>query len=187
MEEQQQGWLQRNWGKLLTGCLECGCLLILVAGCVVTAGVAYVIWPRTPAPITQSVNPPAPVAPVQPVAPVAKSDPWGLNTMSVADAQKWLSTNIGGSPEKWTSRNDEHTMWGYWDPDHPVTFKHPGQNSMLTYWSGFAEPQNARGCWVQIPKKSDRWDGTTRTVQCPLPGATFSADGVGFHPIAPNN
>lgn len=147
--------------------------------------------PALVAPANPPVNPapvnPAPVAPVNPPANTGASDPWGLSTMSVADAQQWLSKNIGGSADKWTPRNDEHTMWGYWDQDHKVTFRHPGNNSMLTYWNGFPEPQNARGCWVQVPKKSDRWDGTTRTVQCPTAGATFEADGVGFHPVAPNN
>ncbi len=109
-----------------------------------------------------------------------------LQAMTLQEVQLWLSQNIGGKPEKWTSRNDQRIVWGYWDPDHVTTFRHPGRNSLLTYWSNFAEASNARGCYQDVPPKGGIWDGTTRLLQCPNGGgATFQADGVGFHPVAP--
>lgn len=93
-----------------------------------------------------------------------------------------LARQIGGDAEHWTERGGDKCVWGYWNPDVLFTFRHPGGNTMLTYWSGFAEPRNSRGCWVAVPEKGGDSDGTTRVVQCPEAGAEFEADGVGFHP-----
>ena len=91
-----------------------------------------------------------------------------------------LARVIGGEAAYWTRRGP-NCVWGYWNKDVNATFHHPGGNTILTYWSGFSEPRNSRGCWVAVPAKSADWDGNTRTVQCPEAGAEFEADGVGFH------
>lgn len=145
--------------------------------------------PTSPAPVSTatplSTQAPAatsigPIATAQPGDPALANQ---LSSMALPDAQKWLASNIGGKPEFWTYRG--HNVWGYWDQGNSVQFRHWGKNTILTYWKGFAEPINTRGCWVQIPPKAGVWDGDTRTVQCPDAGATFNADGVGFH-VIPN-
>ncbi len=147
----------------------------------------------TPPPVvitaTSTVAPPPPTTTPSTAACVPNTMPDG----TVITAQV-LANQIGGKAEFWTPRSDAARanclggVWGYWDKDHSVQFKHPGGNTMLTYWSGFKEPTgNIRGCWIQVPVKNDRWDGTTRTVQCPDSGALINADGVGFHPVAPSN
>lgn len=92
-----------------------------------------------------------------------------------------LASQIGGDAAHWTYRGG-NCIWGYWNKDVISMFRHPGGNTILTYWSGFAEPRNTRGCWVAVPEKGGDFDGTTRVVQCPDAGAEFDADGVGFHP-----
>lgn len=89
-----------------------------------------------------------------------------------------LSRLIGGDAAYWTKRGP--VVWGYWNEGHNETFRHPGNDTILTYWAGFAEPRNAEGCSITIPAS----DNLTRYVKCP-PGTTaeFEADGVGFHLI----
>lgn len=186
---------------LSLGLIACMCLALLGVG----FGIAAVPPAVTSAPVlTPPLAPPPPPTtspsvsiPIPPAnTPVPTTAACAPNTMpdgTVITAQV-LADQIGGKPEFWTPRSDAARanclggVWGYWDKDHPVQFKHPGGNTMLTYWSGFKEPTgNIRGCWIQIPVKGDRWDGTTRTVQCPDPGALINADGAGFHPVAPSN
>jgi len=89
-----------------------------------------------------------------------------------------LARLIGGNPAYWTKRGP--VVWGYWDKGHNVTFRHPGGNTILSYWAGFPEPRNATECSIIIPES----DNMTRYVKC-LSGtrAEFEADGVGFHLI----
>ncbi len=89
-----------------------------------------------------------------------------------------LAKFIGGKPEFWTKRGP--VVWGYWDEGNNMTFRHPGNNTILTCWAGFSEPKNANDCSIIIPEA----DNLTRYVKCP-PGtqAEFEADGVGFHLI----
>ncbi len=92
-----------------------------------------------------------------------------------------LSAVIGGAPQAWTARGD-NCVWGYWDPNNIVTFRHPGGNTLLTYWVGYESLRNADNCIVEVPPRSATADGETRTLRCPDAGAEFEADGVGFHP-----
>ena len=92
-----------------------------------------------------------------------------------------LAAQIGGDATHWTYRGG-NCVWGYWNKEVQSTFRHPGGNTILTYWSGYAEPRNAGGCWVTVPEPGGEHDGKTRVVQCPDAGAEFEADGVGFHP-----
>ncbi len=191
------------------GLIGCMCLILAGAGFGIAA-----VPPRTSVPVSTETPPPlatstplpyAPpvtatspyVAPTSPPAPTATSSTAACVPNTMPDGTpitaEVLAAQIGGKAEFWTPRDAVAEAgcrggpWGYWDPDNSVTFRHPGGDTMLTYWSGFPEPENARGCWVQVPEKGDRWDGTTRTVQCPDPGALINADGVGFHPVAPSN
>lgn len=92
-----------------------------------------------------------------------------------------LARQIGGDVAHWTYRGG-NCVWGYWNKDVIATFRHPGGNTILTYWDGYAEPRNSGGCWVTVPVPGGEHDGKTRVVQCPDAGAEFESDGVGFHP-----
>lgn len=195
------------------GLIVCACLVLLGATAGFFTAPRPTQTPSAPLPTTiaptvppppATIAPPAPTTPPSVPTPIPPADTPAPapttaactpNTMpdgTVITAEV-LAAQIGGKAEFWTPRDAVAEAgcnggpWGYWDPDNVITFRHPGGDTMLTYWSGFSEPENARGCWVQIPEKGDRWDGTTRTIQCPDPGATFEADGVGFHPVAPHN
>jgi hypothetical protein len=89
-----------------------------------------------------------------------------------------LARVIGGDAAYWTQRGP--VVWDYWDKGHNVPFRHPGGNTILTYWAGFPEPRNSEGCRIAIPQA----DNMTRYVKCPSgTRAEFEADGVGFHLI----
>jgi hypothetical protein len=103
-----------------------------------------------------------------------------LDAMTLEQAQKWLSANVGGNePSKWGKAGPG--VWTYVDLDDEQVFTHPGHRTILTSWSGFPEAANARACWQQLPVKGGIWDGTTRTLQCVGSGATIKVDAVGFH------
>jgi hypothetical protein len=128
------------------------------------------------------VNPPELVAAAPtPASPVTQIIACKLPNGEVISADS-LARVIGGEAQYWTPRG-ENCVWGYWNKDVMVNFHHPGGNTILTYWYKFEEPRNSRGCWVVVPAKNSEWDGETRTIQCPEPGAEFNADGIGFHPI----
>ncbi len=88
-----------------------------------------------------------------------------------------LARIVGGDPNFWTQRGP--AVWGYFDKNHNKIFRHPGDNMVLTYWAGFAEPINAADCSMIVIDAEN-----TRYVKCP-PGtlAEFEADGVGLHLI----
>ncbi len=89
-----------------------------------------------------------------------------------------LARFVGGDPVYWTKRGP--VVWGYWDKGHNATFRHPGGNTILTYWAGFPDPRNAGDCQMVIPEA----DSLTRYVKCPPEtAAEFEADGVGIHLI----
>ncbi len=89
---------------------------------------------------------------------------------------KSLAGLIGGSSAYWTKRGP--VVWGYWDEGHNVIFRHPGGNTILTYWAGFPEPRNADGCLIIVPES----DNQTRYVKCSSgTAAEFESDGAGFH------
>ena len=121
--------------------------------------------------------------PAQQLLPTAISTPVPTSTQSsnllpngesVSPAS--LSKLVGGTAAYWTQRRP--VVWGYWDKSHDVTFHHPGNNMVITYWAGFAEPRNAEGCSIVIPSS----DNLTRYVKCPAgTRAEFEADGVGLH------
>lgn len=117
---------------------------------------------------------------VTPVPPASVAGACHLPNGEVISAEA-LAAQIGGDPAHWTYRGG-NCVWGYWNKDVIATFRHPGGNSILTYWSGYAEPRNTGGCWVAVPERGGEHDGKTRVIQCPDAGAEFEADGVGFHP-----
>lgn len=87
-----------------------------------------------------------------------------------------LAKIIGGNERYWTDQGN--CVWRYWDQGNNVTFRHPGGNTILTYWEGFPLPKNSNSCIIESTIFNG---GPTRTVQCTNPGAEFEADGVGFH------
>jgi hypothetical protein len=87
-----------------------------------------------------------------------------------------LARLLGGEPEYWTKRGP--VVWGYWDKGHNVTFRHPGDDTVISYWAGFPEPRNAEDCSIVIPENEE----ATRYVKCPAgTQAEIEADGLGFH------
>lgn len=86
-----------------------------------------------------------------------------------------LASLVGGEAIYWTKRSD--VVWGYWNEGHSMTFRHPGGDTILTYWAGYPDPRNASDCAIVI-RKEDK----TRYVKCPNgTKAEFEADGVGIH------
>jgi hypothetical protein len=87
-----------------------------------------------------------------------------------------LAKCIGGKADFWTYRGTD--VWGYWDKGNNVTFHHPGNNTILSYWAGFPDPRNAGSCEIIVVQSED-----TKYVKCTEKGAEFESDGVGFHII----
>ncbi len=107
--------------------------------------------------------------------PLPAATPLKLPNGEVVTAES-LARNVGGNAAYWTVRGP--VVWGYWDKGHNVTFRHPGGNTLLSYWAGFPDPRNADGCRIVYPPA----ESGTRFVKCPSgTRAEFEADGVGFH------
>lgn len=150
---------------------------------VITAVPTYTVETKIDASVQTEVPIDAAVPPtttVTPVPPASVAGACHLPNGEVISAES-LAAQIGGDPAHWTYRGG-NCVWGYWNKDVVAVFRHPGGNSILTYWSGYAEPRNTGGCWVAVPERGGEHDGKTRVVQCPDAGAEFEADGVGFHP-----
>jgi hypothetical protein len=162
---------------VLLGTRELPCLDTATAVPTYTVDVATDASVQTEVSVDTTVAPTTTVTP-DPPAPVAGACRLPNGNVISGDS---LAAQIGGDPAHWTYRGG-HCVWGYWNKEVITTFRHPGGNTILTYWSGYAEPRNTGGCWVAVPEPSGEHDGKTRVVQCPDAGAEFEADGVGFHP-----
>lgn len=134
--------------------------------------------PLTPVLPTNTAIPPTPVRPTNtPILPTLTPRSDILPNGEVVSPET-LANLIGGNPAYWTKRGP--VVWGYWDKGNNATFRHPGNNTILTYWAGFSEPRNAGDCLIVTPQA----DNLTRYVKCPSgTQAEFEADGVGFHLI----
>ncbi len=128
----------------------------------------------------QEIEPSPTYTPIPPILSPTPTSTSGANILPSGEvvSPESLAKFIGGKPEFWTKRGP--VVWGYWDKGNNMTFRHPGNNTILTYWAGFPEPRNAGGCLIIIPEA----DNATRYVKCPSgTQAEFEADGVGFHLI----
>lgn len=110
---------------------------------------------------------------IQPVIPTVLQAEFLISGHSITPEN--LSLIVGGSATYWTERGAG--VWGYWNEGNNATFRHPGENMVLTYWAGFYAPRNAAECQIVI-------QDNTRFVKCPTgTQAEFEADGVGLHLI----